>query len=408
MRNRLLCVLLFLILPAFLVTPAAAEEPQVVGETAALIDAQSGMLLYGKEPHKKMYPASTTKVLTALVALEKAKMTDLVTIGANPIHAGGTSIWLAEGEKLSLEELLYALMLNSANDAGVAIAEHVAGSVEEFTKLLNQKALQLGAKNTHFVNPHGMPNENHYSTAYDLALIGREALKNQELRKIVTTVHHEIPRADPEAQKYLFNHNKLLWSKTFGYEGATGLKTGYTVEAGQCIIASAKRDGRELIAVVLRTEGNNLWYDASKLLDYGFNNFQNRQLVQRGKVMANVPVKYGKSNVNLVASEDYIHTFPKESIKDLQIITEPAAEIEAPVTKGQVLGKVIIKDEEKQVAMVNLVAAEDIPKDWLAICKTLLYWGLPPFLFILWLRRKRRLRRIRQQRLARRRKYAEF
>ena len=408
MRKTLICMVLFFVLLVSLAPTAGAEEPQIAGETAALIDAQSGMLLYGKEAHKKMYPASTTKVLTALVALEKAKLNDLVTIGANPIHAGGTSIWLAEGEKLSLEELLYALLLNSANDAGVAIAEHVAGSEEEFAKLLNEKALKLGAKDTHFTNPHGMPNEKHYSTAYDMALIGREALKNQDLRKIVTTVHHEIPRTDPEAQKYLFNHNKLLWSKTFGYEGATGLKTGYTVEAGQCIIASAKRDGRELIAVVLRTEGNNLWYDASKLLDYGFNDFQNRQLIYRGKVMANLPVKYGKTTVNLVASSDYFHTFPKQGARDLQMSTEPLEEIVAPVSKGQVLGKVVLKDGEKPVATVNLVAAEDVQRDWLALFKPILFWGLPPILFLLWLRRRKHLRRIRQQRLARRRKYGEF
>lgn len=407
-RKRLVYLLLSVMLLVALPPQAEAEEPQVMGEAAALIDAQTGMLLYGKDAHKKMYPASTTKVLTALVALEKAKASDVVTIGANPIHAGGTSIWLAEGEKLTLEELLYALMLNSANDAGVAIAEHVSGSVEEFAKISNERAKQLGAKNTHFTNPHGMPNKDHYSTAYDMALIGREAMRNKELRQIVTTVHHEIPRTDPEAQKYLFNHNKLLWSKVFGYQGATGLKTGYTVEAGQCIIASAERDGRELIAVVLRTEGNNLWTDAKILLDYGFNNFQNRQLVYAGKVMTNLPVKYGKTSVNLVASENYFHTFPKQGASDLQINFEPQEEILAPVVKGQILGKVVLKDGERPVAAINLVAAEDVQRDWFAVFKPILSWGLPPFLFLLWLRRRRRLLKIRRQRQARRRQYADY
>ncbi|MDO7788024.1 D-alanyl-D-alanine carboxypeptidase [Desulforamulus aquiferis] len=385
----------------------AAAEPELQGETAALIDAKTGRLLYGKDAHKRMYPASTTKVLTALVALERANLSDVVTVGPNAINSGGTRIWLPEGEQLTLEELLFALMLNSANDAGVAIAEHVAGSVESFAQISNLAAKKIGAVDTHFTNPHGMPEENHYSTAYDLALIGRKAMENEDFRRIVSTVHHEIPRSDPEAQKYLFNHNKLLWSTVYGYKGATGLKTGYTSQAGQCIIASAKRDDRELIAVVLRTEGVNLWSDAAKLLDYGFDNYENQQLIEKDKVMTSLPVIYGKENVKLVAGEDYIYTFTRENPEDLQISFDVPESTLAPVDKGEVLGAIVISKGQEEIARINLMSDHQVDRDYLAIIKSALYWVLPIVLLLLWLKWRIGVALRRRRRLARRKKYEE-
>ena len=399
----ILLVLLYLL---FLPLPALGQQPpQISGETAVLMDAQTGVVLYGKEENKKMYPASTTKVLTALVALERARLTDMVTIGSDAAHAGGSAIWLAEGERLTLEELLYALLLNSANDAGVAIAQHIAGSVEKFAEISNDRARELGAKNTHFTNPHGMPDENHYTTAYDLALIGRKAMENKDFRKIVATVNHEIPRADPEAQRYLFNHNKLLWSSVYGYQGATGLKTGYTVEAGQCIVASAERDGRELIAVVLHAEGSNLWTDAIALLNYGFANFENQQILDSKKILTSLPVQYGKGKVNLAPAGDYFYTFSVGEKDKLDIKLEPAAEVDAPVAKGQVLGNVILSLDGKTIERMELIAAQDVEKDWFAWGKSVAYWSIPPFLILLWVRRKIRLRRARRKRALRRKRY---
>lgn len=408
MLTRILAVVILFLSFGSCVPTARAEAPQIVGEAAALLDAGTGQLLYGKQEHKRMFPASTTKVLTALVAMERADLNDLVTIGPNPIKAGGTSMWFQEGERLTLEELLYALLLNSANDAGVAIAEHVAGSVDNFAAICNQRAKELGARDTHFTNPHGMPDPNHYSTAYDLALMGREAMKNKDFRKIVATVHHEVPRNDPEAQKYLFNHNKLLWSKVYGYQGATGVKTGYTVQAGQCIIAAAQRDGRELIAVVLRSEGSNLWTDTARLLDYGFANFTNKQLVRRGEVMDQLPVKYGKSQVSLVAATDFFYTFPRQGSAEVQISKKIVPSIKAPVTKGQVLGTVIFKSGEQELGKVNLVAAADVQRDWWVISKAFITWTVPPLVILLWFRRRLALYRRRKQRAARRRRYYDY
>lgn len=405
MHTKVFSIVFLLVFLLCQVSRAWAGEPQINGETAVLIDAKSAKVLYGKEENKRMYPASTTKILTALIALERADLQDVVTIGPNPSKAGGTSIWLQEGEKLTLEELLYALLLNSANDAGVAIAEHIAGSVEAFAELANNRAKELGARNTHFVNPHGMPNKDHYSAAYDLALIGRAAMQNAKFRTIVSTVHHQVPRADPEAQKYLFNHNKLIWSEQFGYKGATGIKTGYTVEAGQCIVASAERNGQELIAVVLRSEGSNTWTDATKLLDYGFANFTTHQLISRGKIMANLPVQYGKGTIDLLAKEDFFYTFTKQSSANLQVSTEPVEEVIAPVTKGQVLGAVVIRDGEKEVGRVDLVATQAVERDWQALLKSRAKWLIPSLVVLLWIRRRIIVNRRKRQRLARRMKY---
>lgn len=405
MRIKLFITTFFLIW--FTANPWAwgQEPPQITGETAVLMDVQTGALLFGKEEHKRMYPASTTKVMTALLALERSELSDEVTIGPNAVRAGGTAIWLLEGERLTMEELLYALLLNSANDAGVAIAEQIAGSVEKFAEISNQRARELGARDTNFRNPHGMPDENHYSTAYDLALIGRKAMQNKDFRKIVSTVNHEIPRTDPEAQKYLFNHNKLLWSKFYGYKGATGIKTGYTVQAGQCIIASAERDGRELIAVVLRSEGSNLWTDAAKLLDYGFANFENRKVIKGDKVLAQLPVKYGKGDIDLFAARDYFYTFPAGKKNNLEISVQPVKAVSAPVTRGQVLGAITLRQEGKLINKINLVAARDVPKDWFAWTKSQAYWILPLLFIVMWVRRRRRIIKMRKSRAARRKRY---
>ncbi|RYD04686.1 hypothetical protein N752_15040 [Desulforamulus aquiferis] len=252
-----------------------------------------------------------------------------------------------------------------------------------------------------------MPEENHYSTAYDLALIGRKAMENEDFRRIVSTVHHEIPRSDPEAQKYLFNHNKLLWSTVYGYKGATGLKTGYTSQAGQCIIASAKRDDRELIAVVLRTEGVNLWSDAAKLLDYGFDNYENQQLIEKGKVMTSLPVIYGKENVKLVAGEDYIYTFARENPEDLQISFDVPESTLAPVDKGEVLGAIVISKGQEEIARINLMSDHQVDRDYLAIIKSALYWVLPIVLLLLWFKWRIGVALRRRRRLARRKKYEE-
>ena len=247
---------------------SAAAEPQLSAETAVLIDAVSGRVLYDKRKDAHMYPASTTKIMTALLVLETTDPDESVEVSQNAASQEGSSIYLKAGEKIGIKELLYGMMLRSGNDAAVAAAEAAGGSTEQFAAMMNERAASLGLENTHFVNPSGLQDENHYSSAYDLAMIAREALKNDVFREIAGTRTYQAEREGVDSYKYFYNKNKTV----FQYEGATGVKIGYTEAAGRCLVASAKRNGTELIAVVLNDHD---WFeDAYRLLDYGFGNLE--------------------------------------------------------------------------------------------------------------------------------------
>ena len=216
-------------------------EPELVGEAAALIDSRNEQLLFEKNSNKRMYPASTTKILTAIIALERGNLEDIVSIPRVACNIEGSAIGLQEEEKITLEDLLYALMLNSGNDTAVAIACHIGGSVEEFARMMNELAVRIGAENSNFKNPNGLPDPDHYTTARDMALIAHYAMQNPEFRKIVSTRSATIQRGVPDAQIYLENSNKLLWN----YDGTIGIKTGYTNDARQCLVSAAARQDRK-------------------------------------------------------------------------------------------------------------------------------------------------------------------
>lgn len=355
-------VLLFIILTVVLYTcwgivPRAAQaELQVAGKGAILMNCDTGQVLYEKNSRMKLYPASTTKIVTAAVVLENTGLKDIVTVSSNAEGVEGSSIWLREGERLTVEELLYALMLNSANDAAVALAEYTAGSAERFAVLMNRLAEKAGARNSHFINPHGLPDDNHYTTAYDLALISRYAMHKPEFRKIVKTRQKTISRADPDAQKYMFNHNKLLWR----YEGATGIKTGYTTQSGQCIVGAAKKGERELISVVLDSIGSNLWTDAEKLLDYGFNNYKTVRLVKGNKKVGEVPVKGVEDRIPAVTAKSFSWDLPV--VQTLQITRQVflKEEISPPLSRGQKVGELVFYGDGIEIGRVDLLAARSV------------------------------------------------
>ena len=260
--------LLFVLLVAALLscqTAAAAQPPQIQAEAACLIVSGSQKMLYGKEPDKIMYPASTTKIMTLLIALQKGNLQDIVTVGEQAASCEGSSLELAAGDRIKLRDLLFGLMLVSGNDAAEAIAEHVGGSLDGFVALMNAEASRLGAHKTHFSNPHGLPDDaNHFTTARDLAIITENALKRTEFLEYVTTASFEVTLQGTGERRSIANTNKLLKE----YPGANGVKTGYTNDAGPCLVASARQGGVQLIAVVLNSEER--WQDASRLLDYGF------------------------------------------------------------------------------------------------------------------------------------------
>jgi D-alanyl-D-alanine carboxypeptidase (penicillin-binding protein 5/6) len=243
----------------------AYNTPAINARSAILIDLNTGKVLYSKSSLAIMAPASTTKIMTAILTLEKLKMDTIVTVRPDAAAKEGTSMNLKIKEKRTVRELLYGLMLQSGNDAAVALAEAVSGSEENFTALMNQKAKLLGMKNTYFKNASGLPAIGHYTTAYDMAVLTRYAMKNPAFTAIVGTKRKDIPGPKPGEVRALKNHNKLLWQ----YPYAIGVKTGYTVNAGGCLVSAASYKGKTLINIVLKT--HTIYNDSIKLFNYGFN-----------------------------------------------------------------------------------------------------------------------------------------
>lgn len=274
--------------------PAA---PVVSAETAILLEAHSGRILYEKRGDQKMFPASTTKVMTALLAVEAGEFDHMVKVSASAATQEGSSIYLTPGERVSRGDLIYGLMLRSGNDAAMALAEDLSGSKEAFAARMNQRAAELGAKNTSFLNPSGLHDQEHYTTARDLALISREAMKNQNFRTVVGARSYVAAR-EPGAYNYFYNKNKVLYQ----YEGGTGIKIGYTRVAGRCLVASSKREGMELICVVLNAPG---WFqDTYALMDYGYRSYQLEHIAR-----AEQPLK----KVRLPGSSRFVAIGPKEA-----------------------------------------------------------------------------------------------
>lgn len=259
-------LLLLAVRPAF---AAETDEPILPAKAYLVMNVATGEVLYAYNAETPLPIASTTKIMTAILALERGKPDEIVTAGQKPYDTGGTTIYLEVGEQQTLHDLLLALMLESANDAAVAIAEHLAGSEERFADWMNDKAREIGAAHTHFVNSHGLHDPDHYSTAHDLALIARYAMQNPAFRELVTVEEATIPGYGQNPPRKLVSHNQLLGY----YEGANGVKNGFTEEAGLTNVASARRGDTEVIAVVLGAQ-NRLWTSSMALLDYGFSHVQ--------------------------------------------------------------------------------------------------------------------------------------
>ncbi|WP_396265987.1 D-alanyl-D-alanine carboxypeptidase family protein [Halobacillus salinarum] len=242
------------------------------------MDAKSGRVLYEKDAYDSALIASTTKIMTAIIAIESGKLNERVNVSGRAVRTEGSSIYLTENEKIPLKDLVYGLMLRSGNDSAVAIAEHVGGSVEGFTYLMNEKAEWLGMEHTHFENPHGLDGESHYSSAYDLALLMSYAMKNKAFRDVTGSESYRSENRDYPWK----NKNKLL---TIYYDRTTGGKTGYTKKAGRTLVSTAEKDGMELVAVTLNAPDD--WNDHQRMFEWGFENYSTYQLQKKGEVKAN-------------------------------------------------------------------------------------------------------------------------
>lgn len=287
LKNVFVSVVLFVMLLTFPTSQVhGAQQPQppsISAKAAALIDVESGRLLYSKQGDTPMLIASITKIMTAIVAIEHGRLSDLVKVSDNAYGKEGSSLYLQQGEEMSLEHLLYGMMLRSGNDAATAIAEHVGGSVEGFVHLMNEKATQIGMTNSHFVNPHGLDAEGHQASANDMAKLTAYALHNPIFREIVSTSVKTAPNPNEKWDYRWRNKNKMLHL----YEGADGVKTGYTKAAGRTLVSSATRNGQQLVVVTLNDPDD--WSDHMRLLDFGFEHYPLQTVVEKGEPLSHTP-----------------------------------------------------------------------------------------------------------------------
>jgi len=354
-RFIILCLFINLLSPGFAL--AGPGLPDLTAKSAIVIEASTGKVLYEKQADERRYPASTTKIMTLITALEHGNMEDTVTTSANAASTEGSSLWLAPGEKLKMLDMLYGIMLISGNDATVAVAEHISGSVDKFAKLMTEKARAIGAVNSNFVNTSGLPDPNHYSTARDLARITAYGYKNPLFSQIVGTRHKVIPWPGKDQARDLYNENRILTL----VDGGNGVKTGYTEAAGRCLVSGAKRGNVQIIAVVLDSE--YMWDDSTALLEYGFKQIKTVPMFNKGDILKTVQVNNGKSpGVQLQINEDVSIPVSDNDREEFKTIIDAPAKVEAPVAPGQKIGKVRILYKDKEYASVDLVSASQVEK----------------------------------------------
>jgi len=353
-------------IPGLVVSPADPLQ-KLTARSAIVMDTVTGQILYERDIDARRYPASTTKMMTLIVALEHGKLDDIVTVSKNAEGVEGSTLWLVQGDKIPLGELLTGMMMHSGNDATVAVAEHIAGSVPAFVRMMNDKAEELGANSTHFMNPNGLPDEKHYTTAYDLAKIAAYGYSLPHFEEIVGKQEALYDWVKDPAKK-LRNENQMLWL----YRGANGVKTGYTDAAGRCLVSAARRDGMQLVAVVL--DSYYMWNDSIALLDYGFQNAHPKTLVKKGEVVAKVDVADGNHDeLELVAAESLVAVEKTGETAKVERKVEVPREVAAPIKKGDVIGKVVCYYDGKAQGSIYLLAAQDVEyySFWDNLLKTL-------------------------------------
>ena len=347
LKKRLFAGTAAVMIAAVLFLPVKAKA--LSAEKAIVLDAATGRVIYEKNADTRSLIASTTKIMTALVVCEQCNVLDRMRIPREAVGIEGSSMYLQEGEVLTIQELLYGLMLRSGNDAAVALAIYCGGTVEGFAELMNDKARSLGLKDTHFVNPNGLDAPDHYSTARDLATLAAYAMENPIFQKTVSAKSVTV------GQRYLKNHNKLLWQ----VDGADGVKTGYTRAAGRILVSSAVRDGRRLVAVTINAPDD--WKDHSALLEDGFDRYEIGTLVSKGDILGTVEIAGGVAGkAELVAAEDF--SYPMAAGEKGEISISGPGFVYAPVTAGAEAGKAHICIEGKAVGHVALVYGNTIER----------------------------------------------
>lgn len=381
----------FIILSGLFTGLVFAEEPTLKAESAILIDQKTGNVLFEKDADKKMFPASTTKIMTALIALQEVAAGNLSL--EQPItytetaHAtitdDSSSISLLVGEEMKLDDLLKGLLIASGNDAAAIIAEYIGeGSIDSFVVKMNEKVKELGLEDTHFANPHGLQDEENYTTAYDMAKIAREAMKDATFRSIVECAHIRIPATNMSEERYYINTNNLVSRMRYAdyfYDKATGIKTGHTEDAGHCLVSSAKDGDKEVIAVVFKEESiSDSHTDSKNLLEYGLNDFDLVRLAKVDDIYGEVRVKQaagGADHILLSAKDNLEILFPDNADPaEVEAVTEIPENVYAPIKKGQEIGKVNFVYNSQVIGSVPLVSTTEVKRHVLGFLMSFGEW----------------------------------
>ncbi len=326
---------------------------RISARACALYEPTADRFIYEKNGDQRMPMASTTKIMTAIVVAKRCEMDETIIIGPESVGIEGSSAYLRECDEYTVLELLYALLLQSANDAATALAYYTAGSIEEFAKLMNEEASSLGLENTHFINPHGLDDNEHYTTAKDLAKIGAELMKNPILKEAVSTYKKTFTYG--ERVRTYINHNKLLRL----YEGGIGIKTGFTKRSGRCLVGAAERDGMTFISVTLDAPSD--WSDHGAMLDFAFDNFEKAELCCKGGLRREIPVIDGNKDFIAISAKENLSIIKEKCESDIDEYLSLPRYLIAPIKKGEVVGAAYYRVGDKTYK-VDLVAIEDIKK----------------------------------------------
>ena len=375
MRKKviILNILFFIITTYSFCVYGAETDLNLYSEAAIVMDAQTKQILYKKNIDNKMYPASTTKILTAIIAIEKCDLNEVITASNSAISlvpSGYSSAYITDGEKMTVKDLLTVFLVHSANEAGYVLAEHCSGSTQNFAKLMNEKAKEIGCQNSNFTNPSGIHDENHYTTAYDLCLIANYCMKNETFRSIVSMPKCTINGTNKSSTRVYSNTNSLLNSASqFYVENCIGIKTGYTKEAGNCLVSSFKQDGIEVICVVLGaanigSSDSSRFIDSKTLYSYTYSTFSKKNIVNKNDIIQTIEVPNGTKetrNLNLIVKEDINalvnlnDNLPKPtiSLKDT---------ISAPIMQNEKLGSVTYNINGIEYSQ-DLIAETTVEKD---------------------------------------------
>ncbi|HBY21253.1 MAG: hypothetical protein A2Y24_01190 [Clostridiales bacterium GWE2_32_10] len=363
-----ICLIInFILLVNISVSHAENNIPTISAEASIVYCINTNQILYEKNIYEKHFPASITKVMTAMLAIEHNKLDDVITYSdtaVNSIERNSSHLWVVSEEQLTVANSLYGLLLKSANEIANGLAEKTSGSIDKFVNLMNTEARSLGCKDTHFTNTNGLPNDNHYTTAYDMALISADAFKSSTFREIISTKLYTIPATNKNTERIIANEHKMFQNTKFHYDYCLGGKTGYTIAAGHTLVTFAEKDGMQLVSVILKSDSKDFYLDAINTLDYAFNNYKLVTLLKEKQSTKKIPVFEGinvKDNIDARTSKELTFVVPIDSATtDIKAEYNLPSKLDKSISAGEKLGTVKYYYDNKVIAYTELFADKTV------------------------------------------------